>query len=141
MFFKSSADAPILFVLKKDENLHLCVDYKKLNFIIIKNQHFLPLIQKTRNRLIGTKKFIKFNIQHFYNMIRIKQNNEWKTAFKIKYKHFEYKIISFELINAFVIFQHYIDKIFADYLNIFVFICLNDIFIYPANDQKYTKHV
>ena len=61
--------------------------------------------------------------------------------FKIKYKHFKYKIISFELINVFVIFQHYINKIFTDYLNIFVFIYLNDIFIYLINDEKHMKHV
>ena len=76
MSFKSSADAPVLFVLKKDEGLYLCVDYKELNVIIIKNQHFLFLIQKTMNRLIEMKKFIKLNIQHVYNMIRIKKNNE-----------------------------------------------------------------
>ena len=74
--FKSFADAPVLFVLKKNENLHLYVDYKELNVIIIKNQHFLSLIQKTMNRLIEMKKFIKLNIQHVYNMIHIKKNNE-----------------------------------------------------------------
>ena len=74
--FKSPADAPVLFASKKDGNLHLCVDYKELNVIIIKNRHSLPLIQKTMNRLIGMKKFIKLDIQHVYNMIRIKKNDE-----------------------------------------------------------------
>ena len=76
VFFKSFADAPILFVLKKNKSFHLCVDDKKLNVIIIKNQYFLPLIQKTMNHLIEMKKFIKLNIQHVYNMIHIKKNNE-----------------------------------------------------------------
>ena len=76
VFFKSSADSPVLFVLKKDGGLCLCVDYKELNVIIIKNRHFLPLIQKTMNRLVEMKKFIKLDIQHVYNMIRIKKNNE-----------------------------------------------------------------
>ena len=76
VLFKFSADASVLCALKKNEGLHLCVDYKKLNFIIIKNQHCLPLIQKTMNRLIETQKFIKLDIQHAYNMIRIKKNNE-----------------------------------------------------------------
>ena len=66
----------VLFALKKDGNLHLCIDYKELNVIIIKNQHLLLLIQKTMNRLIGTKKFIKLDIQHAYNMIHIKKNDE-----------------------------------------------------------------
>ena len=76
VFSKFPADASVLFVLKKDEGFHLCVDYKELNVIIIKNQHFLPLIQKTMNRLIETKKFIKLDIQHVYNMIRNKKNDE-----------------------------------------------------------------
>ena len=73
---KSPASAPVLFALKKDGSLHLCVDYKELNVIIIKNRHPLLLIQKTINRLIEAKKFIKLDIQHAYNMIRIKKNDE-----------------------------------------------------------------
>ena len=76
VFFKFPADVPVLFASKKDGNLCLCVDYKELNVIIIKNQHFLLLIQKTMNRLIEAKKFIKLDIQHVYNMIRIKKNDE-----------------------------------------------------------------
>ena len=74
--FKFPAGAPVLFVLKKDGGLRLCVDYKELNVIIIKNRHLLPLIQKAMNRLVGAKKFIKLDIQHVYNMIRIKKNDE-----------------------------------------------------------------
>ena len=74
--FKSPADASVLFVSKKDEGFCLCVDYKKLNVIIIKNRHSLLLIQKTMNCLIEMKKFIKLNIQHVYNMIRIKKNDK-----------------------------------------------------------------
>ena len=139
--FKLSADASILFVLKKDGSFHLCVDYKELNVIIIKNRHFLFLIQKTMDRLIEVKRFIKLDIQHVYNMIHINKNDEWKTTFRIKYRHFKYKIVSFGLINAFVTFQYYINKAFADYLNIFVFVYLNDIFIYSVNDEKHTKHM
>ena len=76
VFFKSPADAPVLFALKKNEGFCLCVDYKELNIIIIKNQHLLPLIQKTMDRLVGAKKFIKLDIQHVYNMIRIKKNDK-----------------------------------------------------------------
>ena len=73
---KFPADASVLFVSKKNEDFRLCVDYKKLNVIIIKNQHPLLLIQKTMNRLIEAKRFIKLDIQHAYNMIRIKKNDE-----------------------------------------------------------------
>ena len=76
VFFKFPADALVLFPLKKNENFHLYIDYKKSNVIIIKNRHFLSLIQKTMNGLIEVKKFIKLDIQHIYNMIRIKINDE-----------------------------------------------------------------
>ena len=75
MSFKFPAGASVLFALKKN-GFYSCVDYKELNVIIIKNQHFLLLIQKTMNHLIEMKKFIKLNIQYTYNMIRIKKNNE-----------------------------------------------------------------
>ena len=72
----SFVDASILFVFKKDEGLRLCIDYKNLNTIIIKNRHFLSLITKTLNRLCEIKRFIKLNLKNVYHRIRIKKNDE-----------------------------------------------------------------
>ena len=102
--FVSSANVSILFVFKKNEELRLCVDYKNLNFITIKNRHFLSLIIETLNRLSDFKTFIKLNLKNIYHRIRIRKDDEWKTTFRTRYEHFEYQIMSFELINAFVIF-------------------------------------
>ena len=97
-------DASILFVLKKDERLHLYVNYKNLNAIIIKNRHFLPLITKTLNRLCKVKRFIKLNLKDVYHRIWIKKNDEWKTTFRTRYEHFEYQIMSFDLTNTLITF-------------------------------------
>ena len=139
--FKSPAGAPVLFAPKKDGGLRLCVDYRGLNVIIIKNRHPLPLIQEAMDRLVGAKRFIKLDIQHAYNMIRIKKDDEWKTAFRTRYGHFEYRVVPFGLINASATFQHYINRILADYLDIFVLAYLDDIFIYSVNDEEHTEHV
>ena len=100
----SSAEAYVIFVKKKNDELRLYMNYWKLNVIIKNNRHPLPLIEKALNRLIDVKKYIKLNIQHAYNLIRIKPGDEWKTIFKTRYDHFEYKMMLFELINAFVMF-------------------------------------
>ena len=98
-----SAEAFVIFV-KKNYELRLCVNDQKVNVIIRKIQHSLPLIKKTLNWLIHVQKYTKLHIQHAYNLIRIKPNDEWKTVFRTCYNYFEYKMMSFELINAFVMF-------------------------------------
>ena len=94
----------ILFIFKKDEKLCLCVDYKSLNVVIIKNRHLLSLITKMLNRFNEFKRFTKFDFKNVYYRIRIKRDDEWKTTFRTRYEHFEYQIMLFEFINAFATF-------------------------------------
>ena len=102
--FISSTKISILFIFKKNERLCLCVDYKSLNVVIIKNWHLLSLITKTLNRFNEFKRFIKLNFKNVYHQIRIKRDDEWKTIFRTRYEHFKYQIMSFELVNASAIF-------------------------------------
>ena len=88
--FVSSAKILIFFIFKKDEKFRLCVDYKNLNIVIIKNRHSLLLITKTLNRFNDFKRFTKFNFKNVYHWIRIKRDDEWKTIFRTRYEHFEY---------------------------------------------------
>jgi hypothetical protein len=85
----SPAGAPILFVPKKDGGLRLCVDYRGLNKITVKNRYPLPLIQEMLDRLQGAKLFTKLDLRNAYHRIRIKPGDEWKTAFRTRYGHFE----------------------------------------------------
>ena len=126
----SPAEVPILFILKKNRDLRLYVDYRGLNKIIIKNRHSLFLISKTLNRLNNFKIFIKLDFKDIYHRIRIKKGDEWKIAFCTRYGYFEYIIISFGLINVSVIFQVYINRFLIDYVDIFYVIYFNNILIY-----------
>ena len=84
------AGAPILFVKKKDGSLKLCVGYKGLNRLTIKNRYPLPLINKALDCLVGTQVYTKLDIRSAYNLIWIKKGDKWKTAFQTRYGHFEY---------------------------------------------------
>ena len=102
--FIFSAVSLLLFTFKKNEELHLCVNYWFLNNIIIKNCYSLFFIIKTLNHLQKAQIFIKLNVKNAYNWIRIKDKNKWKTAFQIHFELFKYLILFFELINASVLF-------------------------------------
>ena len=121
--------------------MRLCVDYRELNKVIIKNRYFLFLINETLNHLNNVKRFIKLDFKNIYYRIRIRKNDEWKTAFRTRYNHFEYIIMSFDLINAFAIFQIYINKSLSRLINKFYIIYLNNIFIYFDSKLKHLDHI
>ncbi len=136
--FVSSTDASILFIFKKNDSFHLCMNYWNLNKITVKNHHSLSLINETLDRLDRIKQFTKLNLKNVYHHFRIQRENEWKMMFHICYDHFKYMIMSFNLINASVIFQTYINKILTELLNDFCVVYLNDILIFFV---KKTDHV
>ncbi len=107
--FVSSTDAFILFILKKNDSLHLCMNYQDLNKITVKNRHSLSLISETLNRLNKVKQFTKLNLKNVYHCLRIQHEDEWKMTFHTCYDHFKYMIMLFNLINIFIIFQIYIN--------------------------------
>jgi len=96
----SPASSPILFAKKKDGSLRLCVDYRGLNSITIKNRYALPLISELLDRIKGAKYFTKIDLRGAYNLVRIAEGEEWKTAFRTRYSHFEYLVMPFRLTNA-----------------------------------------
>ena len=137
----SLADASILFVSKKNDDLRLCVNYRELNSITVKNRHSLPLIIETLDRLSDVKRFTALNLKNVYHRLRIKRSDEWKTAFRTRYDHFEYQIMSFELANAPTIFQVYINKVLRDLVDDICVIYLNDILIYSSESTQHWRHV
>ena len=122
---------------KKNNELRLYVDYRDLNIIIIKNRHFLSLIFETLNRLCESKIFTKLNLKNVYYKLRIKIDDEWKTTFRTRYNHFEYLIMSFDLVNVLITFQTYINKVLINLINIICVVYLNDILIYNVNSTNY----
>jgi hypothetical protein len=137
----NSIKTSMLFVLKKNEKLRLCVDYRDLNKIIRKNRHSLSLIIQMLNQLKDCRFFIKIDLTDVYNRIRIKKNDEWKTTFRIRYEHFEYLMMFFDLTNASITFQIYINKIFNELINDFCVMYLNDILIFFKNREFHVQHI
>ena len=134
--FKSPAGAPILFDKKPDGSLRLCVDYQGLNNLMIKNRYPLPLIGESLDRLGRAKRFTQLDLTSAYYRMRIKEGDEWKTAFRTRYGHFEYQVMPFGLSNAPASFQGYINKILAEKLDIFVIVYLDDILIYIEDQER-----
>jgi len=138
---KSPARSAVLFVKKKDRSLQLCVDYQGLNKITKKDQYSLPLIPDLLDHLQSTKQFTKLNLQGAYNLVWIAEGNEWKTAFQTHYGSFEFLVMHFGLCNALATFQCYMNKIFADLLDICVVVYLDDILIYSTDPEKHDDNV
>ena len=97
---KSPAGAPILFIRKKNSSLRLCMDYRGLNNLMIKNCYSLPLIGKLLDCLSHTKRFTQLDLTNAYYRMRIRKGDEWKTALQMRYGHFKYQIMYFGLSNA-----------------------------------------
>ena len=133
---KSPAGAPILFDKKPNGSLRLCVDYWGLNNITIKNRYPLPLVGESLDRLGRAKRFTQLDLTSAYHRMRIKEGDEWKTAFRTRYSHFEYQVMPFGLTNAPGSFQGYVNKILAEKLDIFVIVYLDDILIYTKDPRN-----
>ena len=136
---KSPAGAPILFVKKKDGSLRLCVDYRGLNKVTVRNRYPLPLIPELLDRLRSARVFSKIDLRGAYNLVRIKPGDEWKTAFRTRYGHFEYKVMPFGLTNAPTVFQHMMNDIFREYLDHFVIISLDEILVFSSSVEEHTQ--
>ena len=128
--FKSLTNAPILFDKKLGKSLRLCLDYRGLNNLTIKNWYPLSLIGESLDWLGLAKRFTQLDLTSAYHEIKIREGDDWKTAFRTRYGHFEYQIMPFVLSNAPASFQGYINIIFAEKLDIFVIVYLHDILVY-----------
>src|ERR1700738_3104482 len=130
---KSPAGSPILFVPKPNgRGLRLCVDYRGLNKITVLNRYPLPLIHELRDRVCGAKLFSKIDLKTGFNLIRIKQGDEWKTAFRTRYGLYEYLVMPFGLANAPATFQNMMNDIFRDLIDRGVLIYMDDFLIYTT---------
>ena len=138
---KFSAKYSILFASKKNDKLRLCVDYRQLNNITVKNRYTLSLIFELQNRIEGVKIFTLLDLKKIYHHIRMKKGEKWKTVFRTRYEHYKYTIMLFELTNASASLQSLMNDTFKKFLNEFVIIYLNDILIYSKNEEQHHKHV
>ena len=138
---KSPAGAPILFAKKKDGSMRLCVDYRGLNKVTVKNRHPLPLITESLERLASAKFYTKLDVKEAYHRVRIKEGDEWKTAFRTRYGSFEYTVMPFGLTNAPAQFQAYIHQVLAGLIDVTCIVYLDDILIFSDTEEEHEGHV
>jgi len=113
---QSPAGSPILFIPKPDGKLQLCIDYRNLNKLTILNKYPLPLMGELKNRVAEAKIFTNLDLKDGYHLLKIREGDKWKTAFKTRYSHFEYKVMPFGLVNAPATFQAMRNKILQEFL-------------------------
>ncbi|GLB39530.1 putative coprinopsis cinerea okayama7 130 [Lyophyllum shimeji] len=137
----SSAASPILFIRRKTGDLRLCIDYRGLNAITKKNRYPLPLTADLLDRVQGCTTFTVLDLKNAFNLIRIKEGDEWKTAFRTHLGLFEYTVMPFGLTNAPATFQAFIQDALRDILDISVVVYLDDILIFSRENQDHTALV
>jgi len=133
--------APILLVKKKDGSSRLCVDYRQLNKMTIKNKYPLPRIDDLMDQLHGAAIFSKIDLRPGYHQILVKTDDVQKTAFRSRYGHYEYVVMPFGVTNAPTVFMDYMNRIFRPFLDKFVVVFIDDIVIYSKTHEEHAEHL
>jgi hypothetical protein len=138
-FIRPSASpwgCPALFVKKKDNSLRLCVDYRPLNVVTIKNKCPLPCIDILFDQLAGARVFSKIDLRSGYHQIKIKSSDVPKTAFSTRYGLYEYLVVSFGLTNAPAYFMYLMNSVFMPELDKFIVVFIDDILMYSNTEDN-----
>lgn len=138
---KSPWGAPVLFAPKPGGGLRLCIDYRGLNALSVKNRYPLPRIDELLDRLTGAKVMSKLDLRAGYHQIRLKEEDIPKTAFRTRYGHFEFTVLAFGLTNAPATFQALMNDVFSDLLDRFVIVYLDDILVYSSSEEEHQRHL
>jgi hypothetical protein len=133
--------SPVIFVPKKDGMQRMCVDYRSLNEVTIKNKHPLPRIENLFNQLKGACVFSNIDLQFGYHQLKIQASDIPKTTFITRYGLYEYTVMSFGLTNAPAYFMYLMNKVFMKYLDKFMVVFIDDILIFSKNEEEHDEHL
>ena len=122
--------APVLVAKKKDKTLRLCIDYRQLNRVMIKNRYPLPRIDDLFDQLRGARVYSKIDLRTGYHQLRVRETDIPNTAFRTRYGHFEFTVMPFGLANVPATFMDLMHRIFQPYLDQFIVVFVDDILIY-----------
>jgi hypothetical protein len=137
----SPCGAPVLFVQKKDGSQRMCVDYRTLNEVTMKNEYPLPRIEDLFDRMRGARVFSKIDLRSGYHQMKIRPSDIPKTAFSTRYGLYEFTVMSFGLTNAPAYFMNLMNNVFMEYLDRFIVVFIDDILIYSQSDSDHEGHL
>jgi hypothetical protein len=133
--------APVLFVQKKNGLQRMCVDYRSLNDVTVKNKYPLPRIEDLFDQMRGARVFSKIDLRSGYHQMKIRPSDFPKTHFSTRYGLYEFTVMSFGLTNAPAYFMNLMNKVFMEYLDRFVVVFIDDIIIYSKSDRDHEEHL
>ena len=137
----SSWGAPVLFSKKKNKTLRLCIDYRQLNRVTIKNRYRLPRIDDLFDQLRGARVYSKIDLCTGYHQLRVRETDIPKTTFRTRYGHFEFTVMPFELTNSPAAFMDLMHRVFQPNLDQFVVVFMDDILIYSQSEWEHKYHL
>ncbi|GKF00350.1 putative reverse transcriptase domain-containing protein, partial [Tanacetum coccineum] len=143
-FIRSSTSpwgAPVLFVKKKYGSFRMCIDYRELNKLTIKNHYPLSRIDDLFDQLQGSSVYSKIDLRSGYHQLRVRDKDIPKTAFKTRYGHYEFQVMPFDLTNAPAVFMDLMNRVCKPYLDKFVIVFIDDILIYSHNKEEHEDHL
>ncbi|GKA85040.1 putative reverse transcriptase domain-containing protein [Tanacetum coccineum] len=133
--------APVLFVKKKDGSFWMCIDYRELNKLTVKNHYPLPRINDLFNQLQGSSVYSKIELRSGYHQLRVCEEDIPNTAFRTQYGHYEFQVMLFGLTNAPAVFMDLMNRVCKPYLDKFVIVFIDDILIYSKNKKEHEEHL
>nr|GEW98087.1 putative reverse transcriptase domain-containing protein [Tanacetum cinerariifolium] len=133
--------ALVLFVKKKDGSFIMCIDYRDLNKLTVKNRYPLPRIDDLFDQLQGSSIYSKIDLRSGYHQLRVRDEDIPKTSFRTRYGHYEFQVMSFVLTNAPAVFMDLMNRVYKPYLNKFVIVFIDDILIYSRNKEEHANHL